>query len=310
MRTIPALLLILLLGLTAAGCPSSETCLQDVAACPDAGDGSCAGQCIVSTQIPAFALLWSGPVGATAPSCPNWAIEAFHGFLDTPPDVTCSPTCACASSSGTCMSSSMFANAGACAATGQQVPFDPPATWDGSCTTMDAVASAASVTVNMPVVLPDGICNAGSSNVKVLAGGPTIALVCNIDVLAGACPTIAEACGPPSVPDFKVCGPQTPGVACPANLPVQHVFYDPSLACACSCGPSMGDSCSETVTAYSDSTCSDKVGSGSLTSNEAMTCFDVTAGPLGSKKATFSYTPGTCQPTLTKLTPQTFCCAH
>jgi hypothetical protein len=311
MRSILAPLLLLpVVALVALGCPSSETCLEEVAACPDAGNGSCVGQCIETTQANDFILLWSGPDGATAPACPTWTPGGvFPGFLDeVPPEIKCS-ACTCSSSFGSCGPSSSFANSATCpATTGQQFPFEAPATWDGSCTSMDPVASAASVTVNMPMVLSGDGCNVGTSTVEAFKGGKTIALVCQIGMLGGACPSLSEGCGPPSVPGFEVCALYTG--PCPANLPVPHTFYAPSTACACSCGPATGDSCSETVTAYSDGACSEPIGSGTLTTADAMTCFDVSAGPLGSKKASFSYTPGTCQSTLTKITPQTFCCLN
>jgi hypothetical protein len=161
-----------------------------------------------------------------------------------------------------------------------------------------------------PAVISFGGCDASTGKLLGWKGGDTIGLLCSVQILDGMCPNTAEACGPPNVSGFEVCATQTTGIPCPASMPVQHVFFWSGVACDCGCGPSSGDSCSETLTAYSDAACSKPVGSGTVTTADSMTCFDVTAGPLGSQKATFAYTPGMCQPTVTKVTPQTLCCLH
>jgi hypothetical protein len=110
------------------------------------------------------------------------------------------------------------------------------------------------------------------------------------------------------VPGFSVClnGIEAP---CPTGWPVQHTFYQPT--CGCTCGPPVGDFCTTTVTAYANNTCSGSaVASVTLTSNDGPQCGAVSpaGSPLGSKKATASYTPGMCAATLTPILSQTLCC--
>jgi hypothetical protein len=314
MRTILLLLLLLALGAALPGCPSSETCSQNIASCPDAGDGSCLGQCVKPPVEGILVLLWSGPEGSTPPACPAWSMSgAFTGYLDAPPStVKCSPACMCSSSFGSCAPGSMTANGAACpATTGQHQPFDAPATWDGSCTTMDAVASAASVTVAQPMVLSAGSCSPSVPAVQEFKGGATISVRCTVGAVQGACPELDEECGPPNVPGFKVCNLDIGEQDCPPTMPVRHLLFEKAEACACTCGAPTGETCTGTVTAYTDATCSMPAGSGPVSSAGGPGCFDVPLGSaLGSKTASLAFEPGTCAATLTKTPPQTLCCLN
>jgi hypothetical protein len=306
--------IVLFLAVALVGCGASDTCAQNPASCEDAGQGTCTGQCAQATLNPFISLVWSGPAGSTPPPCPPVTMPGASdsGFLDTPPSkVTCSPACACSPSENLCgLPITMTASTATCPAEGA-LPFDAPTVWDGTCSTMDPVASAHSLTVDPPGVGSQGACAAATPSVATIEGGKTIAITCQgintpDGILPGVCPNVADSCTYPNVPGFSVCiaNAEAP---CPTGWPVQHTFYQP--ACACACGPVMGDVCSTTVTAYEDSACSTEVGSITVTSNDGPTCGNISpAGPLGSKKATATYTPGTCAATLTPIASETLCC--
>jgi hypothetical protein len=312
MRTI-----LVLLAVAFIGCGSSDTCTQNPASCADAGQGTCTGQCTPAGVGPDV-LLWSGPAGTTPPACPAVApTDGLNGFLDTPPSsVTCSPACACSTSVNGCnLPSTMTAGAVTCPSSGG-LPFNAPEVWDGTCSAMDPVASAGSLIVDPPTVDPQGGCPP-SLPMPVSVVGETIAINCLSDGagsrgdVPGECADLDQLCAYPSVPGFTVCTTAAPGSSC-ANVPgwpVQHTFYFAS--CDCKCGPPVGEACTTTVDAYSDSTCSDKVGSIMLTSNDGPTCSSISpASPLGSKSATVNYTPGTCAPTLTQIGSYVLCCLN
>lgn len=305
--------IVLLFAVALVGCGSSDTCAQSPATCEDAGQGNCTGQCAQAVPGGAFyLLLWSGPEGATPPACPALADGApVPGFLDAPPSkVTCSPACACSPSENLCgLPITMTASAAPCPAEGA-LPFDAPTVWDGTCSTMDPVASARSLTVDPPGVGAQGQCAASEPHVaSVEGGGATIALSCQGagTGVTGACPNADQACTYPNVPGFSVCLILGTGT-CPTGWPVQHMFFE--AACGCACGPVVGEVCSTTVTAYEDNACAKEVGSVTLTSNDGPTCSPISpaGAPLGSKKATVTYTPGNCAPTLTRIASETLCC--
>jgi hypothetical protein len=305
--------IVLAVAVALVGCSSSDTCSQDAASCADAGQGSCTGQCTpLGTGFDV--MLWSGPPGATPPACPAFANGGnTPGFLDVPPStVTCSPACSCAPSENECfLPSAMTAGSTACPSDG--MPFEAPPEWSGTCSTMNPVASADSLTVDPPT-LGQGTCTPSTPNVVTAKGGSTIAVTCqslssHFGDVPGECPSADPWCAYPNAPGFTVCTAAAPGSSC-ADLPgwpVQHTFFQAS--CNCACGPASGDFCTATVDAYADSTCSDEVGSVTLTSNDGPKCADVPAGsPLGSKEATVTYTPGMCAATLTPIASETLCC--
>jgi hypothetical protein len=309
MRTI-----VLLLAAAVVGCGSSDTCAQNSASCQDAGPGSCTGQC-TPLGLGFDVLLWSGAAGATPPECPSFANGGTDkGFLDAPPSkVTCSPPCSCEPSGNECfLPTTMTAASASCPAVGT-APFDAPNVWDGACSTMDPVGSAASLTVEPPTLAGQGTCAASVANAVAVEGGTTIAVTCQrlpsrFGDVSGKCPRDDEWCAYPNAPGFSVCtvGASGPGT-CPPGWSVQHTFYFAS--CDCTCGAATGELCSTTVTAYQDSACSSQVGSVTVTSNDGPTCSNISPpSALGSKKATVTYTPGTCAPSLTPIASETLCC--
>ncbi len=172
--------------------------------------------------------------------------------------------------------------------------------------TMDPVGSASSLTVDPPTLAGQGTCAASVPSIGSVEGGKTIAITCQsprVSVLGdvpGDCPSgDDQQCTYPNVPGFTVCTGIAPGASC-ADLPgwpVQHTFFFAS--CNCSCGPATGEVCSTTLTACEDGSCSDAVASVTVNSNDGPMCGNVSppASPLGSKKASVTYTPGTCAAT-------------
>jgi hypothetical protein len=305
--------IVLVLAVAMFGCGgSSDTCSQDPARCVDAGQGTCTGQCAQAAPVYKV-MLWTGPEGTTPPQCPAVVLpgEATLGYLDAPPStVTCSPACSCSSSSNACSPpSTMTAGTVTCSG-GGGVPFDAPTVWDGTCSAMDPISSARSLTVDPPT-LPQGTCVQSLSSVTQFTGGKTVALTCfgltMMNAEPGVCPNADDECTYPDVPGFTLCLLDD-DVTCPPGWPAQHTFYQP--ACTCACGPATGDVCSTTVTAYEDGACMDAVGSVTLTSNEGPTCTNISPSPapLGSKKASVNYIPGTCAATLTPIASETLCC--
>lgn len=305
--------IVLLSALVVAGCGPSDPCANDPALCQDAGQGTCTGQCLPAANGGLYALIWSGPEGATPPACPSVAnIHQETGYLDTPPSVTCSP-CTCSPSENVCSpSGTMSANAAACPATGASVqPFNAPPVWDGTCNAMDPVSSAASLTVDPPslgFVPVQGQCSPSGSEVM-QSSGATIALRCNSLGTPGTCPSQDQVCTYPNVPGFSICVFVYNDLACPEGLPTRRLLFEMPTACICACGAPAGESCSATVTAYEDGACSNPLGSVTVTSDQPAACLDVNAGaPLGSKSALVSYHPGTCAPTVQTTQAETVCC--
>jgi hypothetical protein len=233
--------------------------------------------------------------------------------LEKPPtSITCSP-CTCTVSSNTCLpSATITANSAACPANGASgQPFDGPDVWDGTCTTQDAVSSAESVTFS-PVQLGVGAsCTSGNSSVTHIGGAETIAQLCGMfpPEPQGLCPSADQECAFANATGFSVCKVAQGEASCSAPWTVRHLFFQQNIMCACACGNPVGELGTADVKVFSDSTCSQLVGSGSVSSDGQSVCVPVPPGSaLGSKSSALTYTPGTCEPMLTKTTAQTLCC--
>jgi hypothetical protein len=226
----------------------------------------------------------------------------------------------CNNSFGACdAATTIAAHTTVCPAAGGGVPFNAPEVWDGTCTTMDPVSSADSLTVAPPSP-PDSQdeCQPAEAMLGLVAfhGGKTIAELCftqstGIGDVPGNCQN-GDLCTYPSVPGFLICsflGLGDGAQPCSAGWTEKHLYFDRGAACSCSCGAPMGEVCSSTVTAYEDSACSKPVGSVTAASNESAACVDVSPNSaLGSKSATAVYTAGTCKPELTLAASTTLCC--
>jgi hypothetical protein len=203
------------------------------------------------------------------------------------------------------------ASAAQCFDVATPIGFDPPAMWDGTCTAPPPVMDATSVTVFPPVVLSNKGCVAAGSFATKVEGGSTSARICEgLDRLAsGLCGTDGEVCAFPPAPGFSMCllGDAGSDLTCPLSWPNKHIFFDNALECSCSCGSPMGESCSSTVTFYTDTACTAPLGT---LSTESSPCAMLAPGTtLKGESATPSvYAAGTCPPILVNSVPTTVCC--
>jgi hypothetical protein len=314
MRSVLVVLLFLLaVAVPACSSPSAppDPCITDPVGC------TCTGQCAPLRGSSGRALLWSGPEGTTPPACPSAAATFLGaGYLDALPSmITCSGTCTCSTSNGGCAPAlAMSAHNTVCPAAGPGVPFNAPETWDGSCTTMDSLSSAASLTVQPPFSpSSQDICEPSLINVVTFQGGTTVAELCitqgtGVGDLPGGCPS-GEVCTFPNVPGFSICTYAVGDQPCPDGWPTKHLYFDRGSGCSCSCGPPMGEVCTSTVTVYEDTACTKPVGSVMAASDTPAACVDISpTSTLGSKSATAVFTAGTCKPMLMMAASTTLCC--
>lgn len=301
-----------LLFLALAGCSSADPCATDPTRCLDAAvdGGTCAGTCVPKLpMVPLQVLLWTGSSGATPPTCPDAVPTPNPGFADVAPAVDCAP-CLCLPSGGQCyLPQQVTAGAEACPG-GQQLPFDPPAPWDGTCSAMGSVSSATSVTVSPPA-LASG-CTPTPSAPPVSVAGGTPAQTCgglNIEE-TGTCSDPDQMCAFANGGGFSSCVLRGVDGTCPEGWPIKHLFYTLANVCTCLCGSAVGDSCSTTVTVYADGACSTPLASVLTSSDKPAQCGDVTpASMLGGISATLpTYTSGTCSPMSAALEYDTLCC--
>jgi hypothetical protein len=209
----------------------------------------------------------------------------------------------------------MKANNAACPGTpAGVVAFDAPTPWDGSCTAMDAIPSAASFEAPPPALvfsLSEG-CNPSVEPPIKLAGGTTRALICGaqVGVPSGTCQNPADTCTLSKAAGFLSCIYGNDGEACPEGWPNTHVIFEDGDECICGCGSPQGEQCTSTLSVYADDVCSQLLGSAMVSSALPDACIDTAPGsPFGSKSATPPvYQSGTCTPSLTKSRPQTICC--
>jgi hypothetical protein len=299
------------------GCSNSSPCAEDPTSCADGGQGgqgTCSGTCSDSPfGWDMGQLVWVGAPGDMPPTCPSTAPNADPAFANTlPSDVVC-PQCMCAPSTGICeMSTTFQANSTPCPASAS-APFDAPAAWDGTCTTMDATPSAAALLAQPPMLMSDG-CVANQAVPITFSGSGPPALVCraDFDAAPGNCGNPNDFCVPSPVPGFALCIDAVGDGPCPAAWPTKHLLFLDLGTCQCLCGAPVGEACSTTVSVFSDSACSDPVASVMLSSSDSSTvCTNATpAGtPFGSKKATLpAYQSGACAPSVMPTPAFTFCC--
>jgi hypothetical protein len=311
----------LLVALALAGCGTSDPCADDPALCNDAGSlVTCTGTCLSMQDVEPYpwtlaSLLWLGPEGSQMPACPPGAAAITDpGYADAPPTMLACPPCTCTQSLGECfLPAMMSANRAPCpGVAAEAIPFDAPEIWDGTCTAMDAVPSAASLDVPPPALFGTSMCEASDAPPVSLAGGTTRALVCsNTDgEEPGACANPGDTCALGKAAGFLYCILAGGDQACPTPWPDKHLVFFDFQECNCSCGPPTGDTCTSTISVYSDSACMQPLGSAMVSSDQPDMCIDITpSSPLGSKSATPPiYQPVTCMPSETQSLPTTLCC--
>lgn len=328
------------------GGPGAGDAGANDAGADDAGDGGmeaklCQGQC-----VPFRPLGWSEPIlVATSPghplACPDEApyhhftkyADLMAGSLDC--------NCACKPSTGSCtLPATMTAVNAACGAPGA-VPtsFDPPADWDGSCSSSNAVAAGKqcggkpcveSLTIG-PMVAVDEGCEV--DELPIITGQsdePTWGLTVigcegypeSGEGGCGAGGKCAPAPAPP--PEFRVCVYKDEDVPCEGedytDRIVIYTGFDDKRGCtACECLPEVeGSVCTATASIYTDNMCLVPLIPGYPISSLKEVCFDLTppGQALGTKALSdVKYHSGTCQPTggepigqVELLRPSTICC--
>ena len=304
------------------------------AAIADAGDcpGLCAplpplGEDGWSTPL----LLWFGPK-EEAPDCPPTASDLrWKGYADLEAPLDC-PSCSCLPPKGTCaLPSALTAADAICAAEGPGVtytPFDPPASWDGSCTAAGAVppgSGARSLTFGPLQMTEEGcaVRSDGDKDPKLKTPTwKTHAFACGGHEGYPPCKNglFCMPAAPP--PGFHACLFHTGEASCSARYPDRHIFYpedgivDTRACGTCTCAAPFGSACVGLVSVYSDNACRTLEAALMMTSS-ASQCADLPPGVgLGSKSAAHPvYVPGTCAPWMSAPTgaatptkPVTFCC--
>lgn len=304
----------------------------------------CTGQC-----LPAPPLGWTAPVQlwfgeeSGAPTCPEVApAVGYEGRAELHAAPATCGACSCGPSGGECeLPATLTASAASCASTNAITPrtdFDPPASWDGSCSANEAIAldklcgsvKCVSSLTTAPLTLDEGGCASTSQPAPEALSPPawsTFARAC-MGSVSGACESLGEVCTPASIIDggvvgFRTCIFHGGDVACPSAGPYtdRHVFYTDyadSRGCSeCGCGVPVGSACSAMLSVYTDPGCSAPIFTRIIEATSA-TCDDLSAGTqLGSKKiGPVTYTPGQCAASggepggsAEPVLPSTFCCS-
>lgn len=268
-------------------------------------------------------IAWFGPKselkGKVCP--PETLYEKVRGFdsLVAPP-AKCD-ACAC-SANGTCtgLPSTIEIRSGKCGISNVEItPFDGPPSWDGSCTSVNAMAAGK---------LCNGVPCAQSVSASTLPGPvnesclpmaekPTAhlethewldgALACQAKALDEACAITPEHCLPPLPDGWLRCvvrdGKHN---ECPGNYDdyaPRFVYQDNPIddrGCSdCACGTPTDGMCIGSFRLYSDSSCITETNNNQIAST-GPGCWDLFPPGLGLGSKTIvnlSYVPGTCSVT-------------
>lgn len=287
---------------------------------------ACKGDCVPEASD-SFALdwpfeplvVWFGPKSElAAKTCPvGTPYEKVRGFADlVAPPAKCD-ACACkAEGSCTLLPESIeLRNGPLCM--GESLPFGGPANWDGSCTTVNAIAAG---------TLCNGVLCAQSVSASALPGPtnesctPTVekpsatitkhewldgALACRAkDLDDGTCETKPEHCVEKLPEGWLHCLVRTgKHDVCPDNYNDNGPFWyygdnpiDDRGCSECKCGEPTDGICIASLRLYSDSTCNNELNNNTIASTGPF-CVDlVPPGPaIGGKKiSNLSYVSGTC----------------
>ena len=302
----------------------------------------CAGHCIPLAPLGGWegpVLVWVGDPNSV-PSCPDSATSlGYTGYADPQP-LACS-ACACDPPTGTCLlPTSVTANSEPCGASGAvHTTFDPPAGWQGQCSTSNTIPAkkmcggvpcVTSVTIGPLTMMEKGCAVSAPVAIKDAGteSGPwaTAAIACQglVDPSVDHCPDSGEVCAPSAAPppDFLECIFHDGDIDCPGTYPIKSVFYaglvDERTCTACGCGAPASSECRGEITLNETADCSPTPYT--LTapiSASQSTCYDLQpAMALASKSAIASvYMPGSCEPTggtpagsATPVDASTFCC--
>lgn len=268
-------------------------------------------------------VVWFGPKSEVdAMECPGGTpyekVRAFDKLVAPP--AKCD-ACACLPD-GSCngLPSTIEIRSGTCNTSNvETTPFDGPANWDGSCTSVNAMAAGK---------ICNGVPCAQSVSASTLPGPtnesctPTVekpnaildkhewlegALACRAKPLEGTCATTPEHCVD-TLPDgwLRCIARSGKHDVCPDNYndyAPRFVYEDNPIddrGCSdCACGTSKDGVCIASLRLYSNALCSSELNNNLLSSIKPF-CVDLTVPglALGSKTiGDFSYVPGTCSVT-------------
>lgn len=302
---------------------------RDAGVTHDAGE-TCAGVCAPGPEAD-----WSGPaivwVGAEAdaPLCSalSYPLGDFYAGYGDPEGPVCG-ACTCEAASGSCeLPATLTAAAASCAGDGPGVAhtsFDPPASWDGTCTASNPIPAGTlcggvpcvqSVT-SAPLTLKPGGCLPVEPVNHLPPIWKTFARACAGGEPFVGCGTHGAICTPKlPTAEFKVCMLQRAYPAdldCPHGYPVKSVFYDdPVPYCSpCACGVPTDGSCSGSISLFQNGTCGVQPFQTLSVNATGPTCTDVPPGSaLGSKSASeLSYSGGSCTPSGGEPLAEVICC--
>ena len=305
--------------------PPIDSGTPDDAGEPCPGHGLCAPGLTEDWRGPV--ILWTGPE-ADAPPCPPGAgFEVYSGHAD--PDGPPCGICKCAPATGSCaLPATLTAAAASCAGDGSGVAhtsFDPPASWDGTCTDANAIPAGklcgGAPCVQSVTIAPLTLTQGGCLPIHEPPQGPpptwkTFARACSNASFPSACGSNASVCAPPAPgPDFKICvhyRGKPSKITCPSEYPDKHVFYpSPDPLCSpCACEEPTGSTCSGSISLFQNGTCgAPPVASASIDA-KGPTCVNVPPGSaLGSAEASApSYSAGSCAPSGGAPESRVFCC--
>lgn len=295
--------------------PTNDAGVTDDAG--DAGD-ACAGVCAphVPLSWSVLAFVWVG-AQADAPPCSAVAGvsgEFYTGYGD--PEGPLCGACKCEAPTGSCeLPATLTAAAATCPGDGSGVAhtsFDPPVSWDGTCTTSNAIPAGElcggtpcvqSVTI-APLTLKQGGCLPVEPTNHPPPTWKTFVRACDLKSFPRDCGTMGGVCSPrlPSA-EFRLCTLRqvdSADVECPAAYPDKSVFYDdPVPYCSpCACGVPTDGSCTGSISLFQNSACSAQPFQVVNVDAKGPTCTDVPPGSaLGSKTASKpSYSGGSCTP--------------
>ncbi len=198
---------------------------------------------------------------------------------------------------------------------GVNINFDPPADWDGTCTSNTAIPQGllcggvpcvASITIPPPVLEEAPCTPRGSEPLdppRFAPGGfaAQLARACTRSPWP-ACETQGEVCLPSPGARFATCLMHAGDEPCPEGWPNKRLFYgqvDDQRQCPeCTCGPPTGATCAVKVQVYGDAACSATELEVNLSPGMVNDCFPLMPGVALSGKAAelLDYKPGTCEP--------------
>ncbi len=299
----------------------------DAGAPSDAGDtddafpgGSCYGTCVPTPPggWAGPALLWTGDE-INAPSCsevPRAPAVAYTGHADPSDGPYACGACTCDPPTGSCwLPATLTASSSICsAAGGEQTSFNPPSSWDGSCTASNLVP-AGKLCKGVPCVQSVTIASlepidkckpiAAPAPIQPPRTWKTFARACFNAAYPPPCTTDGEACvAAIPGPDFKQCifragEPDSSHLSCPPTYPDRSVFYEGAVpTCTpCECTKPSGSTCSGSIGLFSDAACGvPLIGPTYMLDALGPKCVDVPLGSaLGSKSSSIPiYSPGVC----------------